>query len=289
MKKGLGKGLDALFSDNLIEATANDQEPSSDAIYVRTAKLEPNPLQPRKMFDEEKLEELSKSISEHGIITPIVVRRVENADLYQIIAGERRWRAAKRAHVEEVPVVIKECTDREAAEMALVENLQREDLNPIEEALGYQQLMYDYSMTQDQVSQRVGKSRPTITNTIRLLQLPDEVMDLVRDGKLSAGHARALIPLGSKATELADKIVTGDLSVRAVENLVKKMQKNSSIKERPQTMAVNILADVEKNLEQKLGAKVKVVHGRKKGKIEINYYGNEDLERLLTLLKGVSS
>lgn len=287
MKKGLGKGLDALFSDNLMGSPGDTEEPSTDAIYVRTAKIEPNPLQPRKAFNEEKLEELSQSILEHGIITPIVVRRVDGSDIYQIIAGERRWRAAKRAHIEEIPVVIKECTDREAAEMALVENLQREDLNSIEEALGYQQLMYDYSMTQDQVSQRVGKSRPTITNTMRLLQLPDDVVELVREGKLSAGHARALIPLGGKASQVAGKIIEGDLSVRAVENLVKKLQKNKPAKELPAGVVVNYLLDIEKSLSQRLGAKVKITQSRKKGKIEVDYYGNEDLERLLSLLRRV--
>lgn len=288
MKKGLGKGLDALFSDNLLESAPDSREPSADGVYVRTARLEPNPLQPRKAFDEEKLEELSQSILEHGVITPIVVRRLEGSDFYQIIAGERRWRAAKRAKLEEVPVIIKECTDREAAEMALVENLQREDLNPIEEALGYQQLMQDYAMTQDQVSRRVGKSRPAITNTLRLLQLPDEVTRLIRESKLSAGHARALIPLGGRAAELAERIVAGDLSVRAVENLVKRLQK-PALRESSGKMAVNLLADLEKTLGQKLGARVKIAHGQKKGKIEISYFGNEDLERLLALLQSLPS
>ena len=287
MKKGLGKGLDALFSDNLIGNSADADAPEKDAIFVRTAKIEPNPLQPRKSFDEEKLEELCQSILEHGVISPIVVRRVQDSEFYQIIAGERRWRAAKRAKVEEVPVIIRECSDQQAAEMALVENLQREDLNPIEEALGYQQLIYDYNMTQEEVSRRVGKSRPAVTNTMRLLQLPQDVIELVQSGALASGHARALVPMGERASETAKRIVADDLSVRAVEKLVKKMQSPQKGKEKSALFSANHLAETEKDLSQRLGAKIRVVEGKKKGKIEIDYFGNEDLERILMLLRRI--
>lgn len=280
-KGGLGKGLNALFSDNTVEV--EEQSTSAGIQMVRLSQVEINRRQPRKTMDEEKIQQLADSIAQHGIIQPLIVRSV-GEEQYQIVAGERRWRAAKMAGLQEVPVVIKDYTDQQVAEIALVENLQREDLNPMEEAEGYHALMEDYGLTQEQVSQRVGKSRPAVANALRLMQLPDDVADLVKFGKLSAGHARALIPLGNRAMEAAGQVISGGLSVRQTERLVKKMlkpeEKKTESREDPH------LQQVEEDLTERFGRKVKIHPGSKRGRIELEYYSNEDLETLIALLRG---
>ena len=251
--------------------------------------MEPGLNQPRKRFDPESLEELRQSIELHGIIQPLTVRRLSTG-YYQIIAGERRWRAAKAAGLAEVPAVIIEADDRKVMELGLIENLQREDLNPAEEARGYQVLMSEYGLTQEQLAQRMGKSRPAIANTLRLLALPAEVMTMLEEGTLSAGHARAVLGAPSPAlqVECAKKVVENGLSVRQTEALVKVMSKEPA--EKPATPEgkdnIQIYLDaLEKDLSGLLGRKVKIAHKGKKGKIELEYYGDEDLESLLTALK----
>lgn len=289
-KKGLGKGLDALFSDNAVQL-AVEEEKVSGAAMVRIGQIEPNPAQPRRTFDEQKLEELTASITEHGVIQPLLVRRIAD-DRYQIVAGERRWRAARRAKLAEVPVIVAAYTDRQVAEIALVENLQREDLNPVEQAKGFQALMEEYELTQEEVSQRVGCSRPAVANALRLLTLPDLVQDLLAQGELSAGHARALVVLGDQAVDLAQRIVREGLSVRHTESLAKKAQHQ---KEKPtkqeeiasQTDPVDYYAVLARELGEKLGRKVSVLPKGKKGKLELDYYSAEDLETLVSELSSL--
>lgn len=279
-QKGLGKGLGALlgdFSDEPIEKSAYQKLP----IY----KVEPNPDQPRHDFDEEELQALADSIEEHGIIQPLTVRELHNG-YYQIIAGERRWRAARLANLAEVPVVIIEADDKKAMELALIENLQRQDLNPVEEALGYRSLMQDYGLTQEDAAKRVGKSRPTVANALRLLSLAPEVLEKVRDGSLSAGHARAVLSLKSekKQLEATQKIIALGLSVRQAEMLCKNMSKEPvQIKDEP-VLKVDYVAECEKQLSKHLGRGVKIVTGKKKGRFELEYYGEEDLQVLLDAL-----
>ena len=279
-QKGLGKGLGALlgdFSDEPIEKSAYQKLP----IY----KVEPNPDQPRHDFDEEELQALADSIEEHGIIQPLTVRELHNG-YYQIIAGERRWRAARLANLAEVPVVIIEADDKKAMELALIENLQRQDLNPVEEALGYRSLMQDYGLTQEDAAKRVGKSRPAVANALRLLSLAPEVLEKVRDGSLSAGHARAVLSLKSekKQLEATQKIIALGLSVRQSEMLCKNMSKEPvQIKDEP-VLKVDYVAECEKQLSKHLGRGVKIVTGKKKGRFELEYYGEEDLQVLLDAL-----
>ena len=279
-QKGLGKGLGALlgdFSDEPIEKSAYQKLP----IY----KVEPNPDQPRHDFDEEELQALADSIEEHGIIQPLTVRELHNG-YYQIIAGERRWRAARLANLAEVPVVIIEADDKKAMELALIENLQRQDLNPVEEALGYRSLMQDYGLTQEDAAKRVGKSRPAVANALRLLSLAPEVLEKVRDGSLSAGHARAVLSLKSekKQLEATQKIIALGLSVRQAEMLCKNMSKEPvQIKDDP-VLKVDYVAECEKQLSKHLGRGVKIVTGKKKGRFELEYYGEEDLQVLLDAL-----
>ena len=281
-QKGLGKGLGALlgdFSDEPIEKSAYQKLP----IY----KVEPNPDQPRHDFDEEELQALADSIEEHGIIQPLTVREL-NSGYYQIIAGERRWRAARLAKLQEVPVVIIEADDKKAMELALIENLQRQDLNPVEEAMGYRSLMQDYGLTQDDAAKRVGKSRPAVANALRLLNLSPEVLEKVREGTLSAGHARAVLTLKTdkKQLEAAQKIIALGLSVRQAELLCKNMSKEPvPVKEEP-VLKVNYVAECEKQLSKHLGRGVKIVNGKRKGRFELEFYGEEDLQVLLdTLMK----
>lgn len=283
-KKGLGKGLDALFSDNAVQLAA-EEEKTGGATMVRIGQIEPNPAQPRRTFDEEKLEELAASITEHGVIQPLLVRRIAD-DRYQIVAGERRWRAARKAKLAEVPAIIAEYSDRQVAEIALVENLQREDLNPVEQAKGFQALMEEYQLTQEEVSQRVGCSRPAIANALRLLTLPEPVQDLLAQGELSAGHARALVVLGEQANALAQRIVREGLSVRRTESLAKKAQQqkekpNEPESTAPKTDTVDYYAVLARELGEKLGRKVSVLPKGKKGKLELDYYSAEDLETLV--------
>ena len=247
-------------------------------------KIEPNPDQPRRDFDEEELSALAESISIHGLVQPITVREMSSG-YYQIIAGERRWRAARMAELKEVPVIVMEADDKKTMELALIENLQRQDLNPIEEALGYQSLMDEYGMTQEETAGRVGKSRPAVANALRLLALTPKVLEMVRSGKLSAGHARAVLSLKSEKSqeEAAQKIAALGLSVRQAELLCKNMTREPA----PApvvTLAVDYVAECEKSLSKHLGRGVKIINGKRKGKFELEFYGQEDLQSLLDAL-----
>ena len=278
-QKGLGKGLGALlgdFTEEPLEKSAYQQLP----IY----KVEPNPEQPRQDFDEEELQALADSITVHGIIQPLTVREMPNG-YYQIIAGERRWRAARMANLSDVPAVIIEADDKKAMELALIENLQRQDLNPLEEALGYQTLMNEYGLTQEEAAGRVGKSRPAVANALRLLGLCPEVQERVRKGELSAGHARAILQLNSekKQQEAAQKIVALGLSVRQAELLCKNMSKEP-VPQKKEVFAVDYVAECEKSLSKHLGRGVKIVNGKRKGRFVLEFYGQEDLQNLLDAL-----
>lgn len=286
-KKGLGRGLGALLGDTALQMEENAANPARISIY----KIEPNPLQPRKQFDELELQALADSITANGLIQPLALRRLSNG-YYQIIAGERRWRACRLAGLEEVPAVILEADDQKAMELALIENLQRQDLNPVEEALGYQSLMQDYALTQEQVAQQVGKSRPAIANALRLLQLPEEILDLLASGALSAGHARALLQLQDAHLQAiaAQKITALDLSVRQAERLCKQMSHEAAPKAEPEAAApleVDYIAECEAALSRQLGRGVKIINGKRKGRFELEFYGQEDLQRLLELLSAI--
>lgn len=278
--RGLGKGLGALLGDAALRTD------TSDNLYLPISQIEPYANQPRRHFDEEALQDLADSIREHGIIQPLTVRRLSSG-YYQIIAGERRWRAARMAGLREVPVVIIEADDKKAMELALIENLQRADLTPIEEARGYQQLIGEYGLTQEQVADRVSKSRPAVANAMRLLSLPDELLSMVESGKLTAGHARALLSIKDERQQLAvaQKVVNLQLSVRQTEAMCKKLLKAAKAPE-PKPVEVDYLAECEKTLTRCLGRGVKIVSGKRKGKIELEYYGQEDLQRLYEALSG---
>lgn len=274
---GLGKGLSALLGDDFTMNPA--QAPSTLPI----SQVESYAGQPRKNFDQEKLEELAESIRQHGIIQPLTVRKLSSG-YYQIIAGERRWRAARLAGLTEVPAVIIEADDRKAMELAMIENLQREDLSPMEEAEGYKILVENYGMTQEQAAQRVGKSRSAVANALRLLALSPALRQMVEDGRLSAGHARALLPLSPALQEqAAATIIKSDLSVRQTEQLVKRLQ-SAPKPEKKISPAVNYVAEAERELSGKLGRACHIAHGKKKGRIEIEYYGVDDLNDLLEAL-----
>ena len=277
--KGLGKGLGALLGESAMQPV-NQQSP----LLLPLQKIEPNRLQPRRNFDEEELSALADSIRQHGVIQPLTVRLLDSG-YYQIIAGERRWRAARLAGLREVPVVVIEADDKKAMELALIENLQRADLTPIEEARGYQQLIGEYGLTQEQVADRVSKSRPAVANAMRLLSLPDELLALVEEGKLTAGHARAIFSLKEKPQQLAvaQKVINLQLSVRQTEAMCKKLYKAVKTPE-PKPVEVDYLAECEKSLSRRLGRGVKIVSGKRKGKIELEYYGQEDLQRLYEAL-----
>jgi len=248
--------------------------------------IEPNAAQPRRRFDEQALSELADSIAKNGVITPIAVRRLSSG-YYQIIAGERRWRAARMAGLSEIPAVLIEADDRRASELALIENLQRQDLDPIEEAEGYRTLIEDYGLTQEEAAQNVGKSRPAVANAMRLLSLPEEVRDMISEGKISAGHARAILAIEDRDrhVELARRMAQSGMSVRQAESLAKRMSSKKETKKKAAAQVeVDYLAEVEKKIESHLGRKVKIVEGRKKGRIEIEYYGNDDLDTLIKRL-----
>ena len=281
MRKGLGKGLGALIGDYNEQPDA----PSEGAVTLPLQKIEPNPLQPRKTFNPEELDSLADSIRMHGIIQPLTVRRLPSG-FYQIIAGERRWRAARLAGLTDVPVVVIEADDKKAMELALIENLQRSDLNPIEEALGYQELMGTYEMTQEQAAARVGKSRPAVANALRLLSLSPAVLELVKDGSLSAGHARALLPVKDEAQQLsiAQKVMALGLSVRQTEQLVKKLTAGKKEKPSPAGLTVDYDQEAARDLGNTLGRGCRIVSGKKKGRIELEYYGVDDLNELLEAL-----
>lgn len=275
---GLGRGLGALLGDDVMKTE------SSGSLSLPISQVETCSSQPRKRFDDESLQELADSISQHGIIQPLTVRKLSSG-YYQIIAGERRWRAARLAGLQEVPVIVIEADDRKAAELAMIENLQREDLNPMEEAAGFQSLIESYHMTQEEAAQRVGKSRSAVTNALRLLGLTPSVRKLVEEGKLSAGHARALVPLSPSLQEsAANAIVSGGLSVRQTEALVKRLSAEKKDAQTKDPDEVDYLAEAQNELKARLCRGVKIVPGRKKGRIELEYYGVDDLNDLLDAL-----
>ena len=274
---GLGRGLGALLGDDVLKTE------TTGSLSLPISQVESCSSQPRKHFDEASLAELAASIQEHGIIQPLTVRKLASG-YYQIIAGERRWRAARLAGLSEVPVIVIEADDRKAAELAMIENLQREDLNPMEEAAGFQSLIETYHMTQEEAATRVGKSRSAVTNALRLLSLTPSVRKLVEEGKLSAGHARALLPLSHAVQEsAAAAVVSGGLSVRQTEALAKRLSAEKK-PEKPAPTGVDYTAEAQKDLSSKLGRGVKIVNGRKKGRIELEYYGLDDLNDLLEAL-----
>ena len=284
IKKGLGRGLSELFGEDILD---NDSE--GELIYLPISKVEPRAEQPRSRFDDESLQELADSISQYGLIQPITVRR-RDSGYYQIIAGERRWRASRLAGLIEVPVRVIEADDRRVAELALVENLQREDLNPIEEALGYKSLIEEYGLTQEEASQSVGRSRPAIANAMRLLSLSKAVLPLVEEGKLSAGHARALIPLSDEGEQLkaAKAVIDGGLSVRKPEQLVaktiKKLSEQPTEEDEAQKLVVDYIAETEDQLSRSLGRKVGIEQKRRGGKIVLEFYDSDDREALIANL-----
>lgn len=276
-KRGLGKGLGALIPEN-------EEKMQNAVIELKITDVEPNENQPRKDFDEQALTDLSESIKEHGVVQPIIVRKIGNG--YQIIAGERRWRASRLAGKKTIPAIVKECSNLEVMELALIENLQREDLNSIEEALAYKSLIEEYNMTQDEISKQIGKSRPAIANSLRLLQLPQEIKEMIAAGKITQGHARALLAIEGekKQLDIAEKIINQQLNVRQIE----KLAKESKQKEKNTKPADNLqleIKELEEKLKAVLGTKVTIQHKNNRGKIEIEYYSNEELERLIDLLE----
>ena len=284
-KGGLGRGLESLFED---AAPSLESDAKIETLPLR--EIEPAPDQPRKTFDEEALGELAASIAEHGLLQPIAVRP-QGLGGYSIVAGERRWRACRMAGLTEVPVVVKDVSDEQAMELALVENLQREDLNPIEEAKGYRALQDVYGMTQDDVAQSVGKSRPAVANATRLLALSEPVLKLVEDGTLSAGHARALLPLSDPEMQLAaaKTVIEKGLSVRRAEALAAQLLKDTQENPAKKAAGVDYLGECARHLEQVLGRKVRMTQGRKTGRIELEYYGVEDLNQLLDALHALKT
>ena len=279
--KGLGIGLDALFG------SSNFDEAESELLHLPISKVEPRLEQPREYFDEDALQELADSIAQYGLIQPITVRKL-NTGYYQIIAGERRWRASRLAGLTEVPVRVIEADDRRTAELALVENLQREDLNPIEEAKGYRTLIEEYGLTQEEAAKSVGRSRPAITNAMRLLSLSAPVLEMVEKGELSAGHARALVPISDEKLqwEAANEVKNKNLSVRKTEQLAAQLTREPKA-EKPagDPLAVDYSAEVSNHLTAALGRRVRLVDGKKTGRIEIEFYGADDREALIALLQ----
>lgn len=296
--KGLGKGLDALIPESSVRKNAKTEVEKQvviekvikkEEVMVKISEVEPNRNQPRKNFDEDALLELSESIKQFGIIQPLVVQK--RKDYYEIIAGERRWRAAKIAGLKEVPVIIKDYTDQEIVEISLIENIQREDLNPIEEAQAFKRLLTEFHLKQDEVAEKVSKSRTAVTNSMRLLKLDERVQQMVIDDMLSTGHARALLATDDKEQQysLANKIFEEKMSVREVEHMMQALQKPKTEKKRKEEVPNKfIYEDVEEKLKNILGTKVSVNHKKNnKGKIEIEYYSNEELERLLELFETI--
>ena len=279
-QKGLGRGLAAILGD-----MPDPMEESSPYQMLPLHRIEPNPDQPRRDFNEEELQSLSDSIERNGLIQPLTVRETGDG-YYQIIAGERRWRASRMAGLSEVPAVIIEADDQKAMELALIENLQRQDLNPIEEAMGYQSLMDDFGMTQEETASQVGKSRPAVANSLRLLNLPQQIIEMVQAGKLTAGHARAILSIRDtkKQLEAAQKISALDLSVRQAELLCKNLSQEPKAEPQKPILAVDYVAECEKSLSKRLGRGVKIVNGKRKGRFELEFYGQDDLEVLLDAL-----
>lgn len=279
-KRGLGKGLSALISDDFIVEENNEKEAVE---YIDTNLISPNKNQPRKNMDKKALTELADSIKVHGLIQPIILRKTGNE--YEIIAGERRWRACKMAGLKEIPCIIKDIDEKVSAKYALIENIQREDLNPIEEAIAYKKLMEDFGLTQEEVAKELGKSRSYIANTVRLLNLHEKIIDYISKGDLTAGHGKALLSIKDEDKQLhaAEEIIKNNLNVRQTEDITN----NKANKKGKKTKKEPYIMEVEENLMKILGTKVNLVQGRKKGKIEIEYYGNEDLERIIDILRGV--
>lgn len=293
-KGGLGRGLDALFENVSIEepekkskskAKAKEEPSEGGVLYVDINEIKPNANQPRKNFDEGKLQELADSIKQHGIIQPIVLRKAAKG--YEIVAGERRYRASRKAGLKKVPCVVRELTDEQNMLIAIIENMQREDLNPIEEAEGLNQMIQTYGLTQDQVSKSVGKSRPYISNAIRLLKLPEAIQTMTKDGALSAGHSRAIAGIEDKELQVkvAEKAVADGMSVRELEKYISGLGKETEKK--PVKPKNADLVKVEEELKEALGTKVSISKSPRKGKIQIEYYSREELERLIELLKNV--
>ena len=279
-KKGLGRGMDAIFLDN-------SPDSPDKVTTLRVSEIEPRRSQPRKEFDPESLSQLADSIAANGIIQPIIVREGENPGFYQIIAGERRWRAAKQAGLSEVPVVVLDADDKKAAEYALIENIQREDLNPLEEASGLKSLIEDYDMTQEEAAKQVGMSRAAVTNSLRLLELPEELQDLVTVGLLTAGHARALLGLvdKSKIIAVADRVTDGELSVRATEELVRNINKaRPIIPIKKNEVEESYYRSLEQRVSSALGCKVKINRGKRTKSLAISYRSTEQLEALIERL-----
>lgn len=290
--KGLGKGLDSLIPDK-VNVTDTDQEEKKQEVLVSINLVEPNREQPRKNFDEDALLELSESIKQFGVLQPLLVQDKES--YYEIVAGERRWRAAKMAGIKEIPIIIKDLSPQEIVEISLIENIQREDLNPIEEAIAYKRLLTEFNLKQDEVAERVSKSRTAVTNSIRLLKLDEKVQQMVVDEMISSGHARALLAIEDLEAQyvLAQKIFDEKLSVRETEKLVKKMQKGEQPKkgkteDEEQKRLQIIYQDIEEKMKQILGTKVTInAKNKKKGRIEIEYYDTEQLEHLLQMIQSV--
>lgn len=278
VKKGLGKGLDALF-ESYREETGSDKEDNSKVREIKITDIDPNPKQARKQFDEVKIMELADSIRNHGVVQPIIVRPSGNR--YILVAGERRWRASRAANQTIIPAVILDMSDKEALEISLIENLQREDLNPIEEARGIQDMVDRLKITQEEAAERLGKSRPAIANALRLLHLSKTIQDLLADNKLTAGHARALLSISNekKRDEIASIIIKKELSVRETEKLVQNLNKKA--KKTMKKQKPSYILEIESELEESLGTRVQINPGAKKGIIEIEYYSNEDLERII--------
>ena len=290
--RGLGKGLDALLSTSEIDTKKINSEKADEIRaqgieFIDINDIKPNENQPRKVFDDVKLQELANSIKEHGLIQPVILRQAKKG--YEIVAGERRWRACRKAGLKEIPCMIKELTDEQNMLVAIIENMQREDLNPIEEAEGLNQMISSFGMTQEEVSKSVGKSRPYITNSLRLLKLPQEVRDMVSEGKLTTGHARAIAGIGDRERQiqLAEYVIKEELSVREVERLIK--EQHSSKKKNPRRKAEKSadVKRVEEDLKHIMGTKVSLNQSGRKGKIEIEYYSRDELERLIELLKSL--
>jgi len=276
-KRGLGKGLGALIPEN-------EEQAENSIMEIKLTDIEPNDKQPRKAFDDETLTDLAESIKEHGVVQPIIVRKLGSG--YQIIAGERRWRASRLAGNKTIPAIIKDCTNLEVMELALIENLQREDLNSIEEALAYKSLIEEYKMTQEEISRKLGKSRPAIANSLRLLQLPQEIKSMIAMGKISQGHARALLAIEGekKQLEIAEKIIEQQLNVRQIEKLAKTEKKKEKKETEPDSYQLEI-KQLEERLKTALGTKVIIQHKKDRGKIEIEYYSNDELDRIIEIME----
>lgn len=295
-KKGLGKGLGSLFDEhNIIDDIMNEDLRVSDKTasdsgitQIKMSLIEPNKNQPRKSFDKEKIEALANSIKENGLIQPIIITPSKGG-MYKIVAGERRWRAGKKAGLKEIPAVVRDYSDEQVAEIALIENLQREDLNPIEEAIGYKVLLEEFNLTQELIGKRIGKSRSAVANSLRLLSLEEQIQKLLVSGEISSGHARAILSVEDNDLRLAlsKRIIEDNLNVRQAEALAKQLQKKPAAKKTVKKSAFDIeLEKIQNDLSSNLGTKVKISHTDKKGRIEIEYYGNDDLERILNLING---